>query len=114
MANEPTSVTEEEGQAGATQDLNQTLRRSLSHAYAALVGDQTAQSFSAFTLEEALDAQIERIEGKGSAIRPNLLDRVNRVLSETVQAVEQIKQMPPEAFIEADSDKDVNTPEDEP
>jgi hypothetical protein len=105
------SKTEEESQALSDQDLSQTLRRSLSHAYAALLGDQTSQSFAAFTLEEALDAQIERIEGKASALRPNLLDRIKRIENETLQAVAQIKPMEPEKFVEPNPETDVNTPE---
>lgn len=105
------SATEEEGQATESQDVNQALRRSFSHAYAALVGDQTAQSFSAFTLEEALDAQIERIEGAGTALRPSLLGRIDRILSETLQAIDQVKKTDPEVFLEPDVEQDVNTPE---
>lgn len=105
------STTENQSQALADQDLSQTLRRSLSHAYAALLSDQVSQSFAAFTLEEALDAQIERIEGKATALRPNLLDRIKRIQDETVQAVAQIKPMEPERFVQADPDTDVNTSE---
>ena len=101
---------EEDAEVGA-QERNTELRRSLSNAYASLVGDKTNKSFSAFTFEEAMDAQIERIEGAGTELRPNLLDRVARIESRLVQAVEQAKQQAPETFQKPDSSRDVNTSE---
>jgi SPX domain protein involved in polyphosphate accumulation len=101
---------QENAQDIQVQDQNTTLRRQLSNAYAALLGDQTRQSFAAFTFEEALDAQIERIEGAGTSLRPNLLDRVSRVESQVVQAIQQLKDMRPEAFIKPEEGEDVNTP----
>jgi hypothetical protein len=93
----------------ATQDRNTELRRSLANAYTALLADQTNSSFAAFTFEEALDRQIERIEGAGTQLRPNLLDRVARIESRVVQAVDQAKQQSPESFAKPDESKDVNT-----
>lgn len=93
-----------------TQDRNTRLRRDLSNAYASLQGEQTSKSFSAYTFEEALDAQIERIEGEGTKLRPNLLERVDNIESRVLQAVNQIKEMPPEDFIQKDEEQDVNTP----
>ncbi len=94
------------------EDLTE-IRRALSNAYAALQGDRNNQSFAAFTFEEALDAQIERIEGKGTQLRPNLLDRVGRIEQQVVQTVEETKQLPPEFFEEPREDEDVNTDPDQ-
>lgn len=102
---------QEEGQAESVQARNTRLREALGDAYAALQAEKTIQSFSAFTFEEALDAQIERIEGAGTQLRPNELDRVDRILSQVTQAVDQIKSLPPESFAKAKPDEDVNTPE---
>ena len=100
---------QEEGLDASGLDTNSKYRRDLSNAYAALLGDQTRRSFAAFTFEEALDAQIERIEGEGTQIRPNLLDRVSRIESLAVQAVDQIKALPPDNFLKPDPSSDVNT-----
>lgn len=94
------------------QDRNSRLRESISRAYARLLGEQVSKSFTAFTFEEALDAQIERIEGTSTKLRPNLLDRVKKIESEVVDAVKQIKALPPEEFTEVDTTLTVNTKED--
>jgi hypothetical protein len=103
---------QEEGQAESVQDRNTRFRESLSNAYTALQSERVIQSFSAFTFEEALDAQIERIEGAGTQLRPNELDRVDRILSQVVESVEQIKALPPESFVKPSGTDDVNAPED--
>lgn len=92
------------------QSRNTRLREALSNAYSALLGDQSVKSFSAFTFEEALNNQIERIEGSGTQLRPNLLARVDRVENSMLQAIEQLKALPPEMFREANQTTDVNTP----
>lgn len=84
-------------------------REALSNAYAALVGQQSIQAWSAFTLEEAMDAQIERIEGKSTDKRPNELERVERIVQETQSAIAALRDTPPEQFREPDPDQDVNT-----
>ena len=73
---------QEDGQREQVQNRNTRLRESLSNAFVALQAEKTTQSFSAFTFEEALDAQIERIEGAGTQLRPNELDRISRILSQ--------------------------------
>lgn len=85
-------------------------RTALNNAYSTIAGQQSVQSFTAFTFEEAVDAQLELIEGKGTDIRPNLLDRVDRVEEEVKAAVAKIKDIPPEQFLDADEQRDVNTP----
>lgn len=102
---------QEQAQEEQDQARNTRFRESLANAYAALQAEKTIQSFSAFTLEEALDAQIDRIEGKGTKLRPNELDRVDRILNQVIQAVDQLKSLPPESFSKPDQSSDVNTPE---
>jgi hypothetical protein len=105
-----TAKTEQEQDAEQKrQEQNTELRKDIAQAYTSLLADQTTKGFAAFTFEEALDAQIERIEGAGTQVRPNLLDRVSRITSRVVQAVEQIKKLPPETFRKPDSKDDVNT-----
>lgn len=93
------------------QDRNLKERIALNNAYGALLGQQSVQSFAAFTFEEAVDAQIERIEGAGTQKRPNLLERVDKIERELLQAISVIKQMPPEQFLKPDAERDVNTDE---
>ena len=92
------------------QARNNKEREALSNAYAALVGQQSIQTWTAFTFEEAMDAQIERIEGSSSDKRPNELERVDRIEQETLAAIAALRDAPPEQFLEASSDDDVNTP----
>lgn len=94
----------------ALEKFHEKERAALNNAYAALIGQQTTQTFTAFTFEEAVDAQLERIEGAGTLLRPNLLDRVSRVEEEVKAAVAKIQQIPPEQFLDADEERDVNTP----
>lgn len=84
-------------------------RRGLQNAYASLLGDQTVQSFAAFTLEEAVDARIEKIEGSPMALRSNELERVSQIEGALLQAVAQIRDIPPEKFKEIPEDDRVNT-----
>ena len=84
-------------------------RRALNNGYAALVAEQQTQTFLAFGFEEAVDLRIEAIEGEGDELRPNLLDRVSRIENEVLQAVELLKEVPPEQFLTADALRDVNT-----
>lgn len=100
---------EEQSEEFRLQKLHLDQRRALNNGYAALVGQQTTQTFLAFTFEDAVDLRIEAIEGAADQLRPNLLDRVDRVENELLAAVEKLKEVPPEQFLNADPDRDVNT-----
>lgn len=108
MATEQEKGVETQGQVRNIRE-----REAISNAYAALVGQQNIQSWSAFTFEEAMDAQIEEIEGKSTQKRPNLLERVDKIEQETVAAVAKLKEVPPEQFLEHNPATDVNTAEQE-
>jgi TPP-dependent indolepyruvate ferredoxin oxidoreductase alpha subunit len=101
---------QDKGVNDAGQARNNSQREALSNAYAALTGQQSIQTWTAFTFEEAMDAQIERIEGKSSDKRPNELERVERIEKDTLSAIAALRDTAPEQFIEANSDQDVNTP----
>ncbi len=85
------------------------MRRALDAAYGALEGQKCIQSFTTYSFEEALDQQIEAISGTGSRLRPNELDRVERIRQDLVTAVASIKEVPPEAFLPKSEGRDVNT-----
>lgn len=86
------------------------LRIALNDAYAALEGQKSVQSFLAFTFEEAISNQIDRLTGTSTRLRPNELDRVNNIQQTLTNAIAQIKQTPPEDFLEPNQGRDVNTP----
>lgn len=99
----------EKNEEARLQNLYIGQRRAVNNAYAALEGEKTVQSFAAFTFEDALDLQIERIEGEGTQLRPNELERVDEIEKNLIKAVQELKEVPVEAFLEADPERDVNT-----
>ena len=105
------ATTEKERQEAAKQAQNWRHREAINNAYAALVGQSSVNSFAAFTFEEALDAQIEAIEGESSPIHPNQLDRVQQIRDNLIQTVEEVRQIDPKEFRLPDPDDDVNTPQ---
>jgi hypothetical protein len=103
-------TTEQEKAANDSgQSKNIREREALSNAYAALLGQQTTQAWTAFTFEEAVDAQVESIEGPSTDKRPNLLERVDKIEQECLAAIKTLRVTPPEQFREPDPDQDVNT-----
>lgn len=104
---------QDKGVSDAAQNRNLREREALSNAYVALTSQQNIQTWGAFTFEEAMDAHIEVIEGKSTDKRPNELERVSRIEQDVLSAINSLKDTPPEQFIEADPDKDVNTGRDE-
>lgn len=103
---------QDKGVNDAGQSRNLRERESLGNAYGALVGQQSIQAWSAFTFEEAMDAQIEAIEGPSTDKRPNQLERVDRIEQECLSAIAAMREIPPEQFLEPDPNHDVNTPRD--
>lgn len=91
------------------QSQNLAIREHLNDAYAAVEGQKAVQSFAAFTFEDALDLQIERISGADTDMRPNELHRVDRVESNVLAAVAKVKALPANAFVEPRDERDVNT-----
>jgi hypothetical protein len=89
----------------------------ISDAYSAVVSSQFNESISSVTLESLAQEQIEQIEGKDgiTAIRPNRLTEIDRIVNELTTAVELAKSMDPRYFqINADDrgriDDVANTP----
>lgn len=91
------------------QSQNLEIREGLNNAYAALEGQKATNTFAAYTLENALDDQIERIAGSDTPLRPNELHRVDRIEANVLTTVAKIKALPDNAFRDADNSKDVNT-----
>lgn len=76
----------------------QELRRAVANAYGFVMGQETTESFSCITFEELLDQQIQRIEGPGTDIRPNVLDRIKKTREDLIAAVGKIRQQPDDFF----------------
>jgi len=91
------------------EELTNELRTNVAKAVAFVKGQETVESFAAFTFEEALDRQIERIEGGGSETRPNKLDRIRKIRDNMVSITEQLKSTEDRFFRPHDADTDVNT-----
>ena len=99
--------TEEElNQEQSEAQIVHRVRWALNDAYAFVLGQARVHSFSAYTVEEALDAQIERIEGESTAIRPNELDRVKNAYNRLVASVGDIEEL---TSPEVDEDERANT-----
>lgn len=90
-------------------DLALQLRVAVNNAYAFVKGEETTQSFLAITFEDLAAAQIQRLTGKGTTTRPNVIDRIKKAEQDLVSTAEKIRQIPPEAFLARAPNKDVNT-----
>ena len=102
-------MSKEDEEEAKRQQQNLELRRALSDSYAFIEGQKLTQSFSAITFEELMLQQIERIEGASTTLKPNELERIKKMESDLVSAVEKIKAMPNDAFKKERDDKTVNT-----
>ena len=95
----------------AEQQANIDLRVALSDAYAAVESAAGTQSFAAYTLEDALQDQINAISGKtNNQNRPNLQDQVTAIVQNLTQAISTMATLPSNFFGTADPFLDVNTP----
>jgi hypothetical protein len=104
---------EQKAQERQQQRDNIKLREALNKSYAVLEAEKYTQTALAFTFEEAVTQQLQRLEQSGSRIRPSPLERVEKIEKELLQAVETITAIPPEEFIRQIRGRDVNTEEDD-
>ena len=91
-------------------DLAFQYRRAVGNAYAFVRGQESVQSFSAVTFEDLAAQQIDRLSGRGTPQRSNVIDRVKKVEADLVAVANKIKNEPPDAFLNPDERRDVNTP----
>jgi hypothetical protein len=85
-------------------------REVVASAYTYIEAQKSVQSFAALTPEDLMDRFIERIEGKDTEARPNVLNRIAKIKRELQKTVEKVKALPPSAFRRPSQTKDVNTP----
>lgn len=91
---------------------NESLRRVVANAYAAIKGDEQNKTFQALTLEECIDQSIELIEGIRLDGRPNKMQQIDEIESTLLSAVAQIKLLPADSFTKVDPKTTVNPPVD--
>ena len=102
----------DDGKQSQREELFLRQRQAINNAYASLQGRQLTQTFAAYTFEEAVDAQVERIEGVSTSVRPNQLDYVENIRNQLLKAADEMKEVPPEQFINQNTPMaNVNTPE---
>lgn len=77
----------------------------------ALRSAEVRNSFSSFSLEEAIDQHIEAIEGETQEglTRPNKLAQVDRVKTDFDNAIEGLRATDPDQFRQSDPNEDANT-----
>jgi len=93
----------------ARQNEADRYREVLANAYGFVEGQKAVQSFSALTPEDLMDRFIERVSGKDTQSRPNVLNRIAKVKNDILASVAKIKALPSDAFRAHDPTKDVNT-----
>lgn len=92
----------------AFQKQAEEIRTALANGNAFVEGSAYTDSLATFTIEEAMDRNIERLTGK-PPFRPNELDRLLTVKNRVLNAVEKAKSIRPEDFLKADESTNVNT-----
>lgn len=103
----------------AKTKLSMQLREILGAAYAFVQGRQFTESVSTVTLEVLMKDQIDDIKGTPKIPgRLNKIAEIDKIVTDTTKAVEEVKKVPPETFRAAVKDatksdeSNVNTPED--
>jgi hypothetical protein len=84
-------------------------REVVANAYSYVEGQKSAQSFAALTPEDLMDRFIERISGKDTQSRPNVLNRIAKIKNELTATIAKIKALPESAFRRQNDATDVNT-----
>lgn len=89
-------------------------RQVVARVVTALRSAEVSNSFASFSLEEAIDQSIERIEGDvlEGTTRPNKLVQVDRIKQDFQNAIEGIRETDPDAFRPPNPEGDVNTAQD--
>lgn len=98
-------------EADPQQEQATEFRERLQNAYSFVEGQKTTQSFAALTPEDCFDQFIERVSGKDTQSRPNVINRITKIKNEVLATIEKVKAMPPEAFRDPKPEEDVNTPQ---
>lgn len=95
----------------SARDQLREYRRIVASAVAELRSAEQRNSLMAFTLETAVDQQIELLTGTADPNRRSRLQRVDKVKDDLLSNLQAIRNTPPEWFRRADTDGDANTPQ---
>jgi hypothetical protein len=89
----------------APDDLASSLRVAINNAYGFIKGAEETSGFYAVTFEEVLQRQNDRLTGKNLCGRSEI-DRVGKIKSDLISAIEAIKRIPRDRFYYRDGDND--------
>jgi len=94
----------------AQTQLNLQMREILGNAYLFVRSREYTKTIANLTYEELLDAAIGRIEGTQgrTEIRPTLLERIAKIKNEIVSAVKTVKSKPPNEWVIASEDQNLD------
>lgn len=73
-------------------------RRVVANAITELRGQVVRDKFISKTIVHAIDEQISKLTGEGTAVRLSDKDRAERVVSDLEETIEAIKATPPSVF----------------
>jgi hypothetical protein len=90
----------------------QQFRETVANAVGFIRSAEIASSFTSIGLEELIDQRIERIEAPAGT-RAGHLARLEKIKLDMDNAIEAMKNTPPDAFRASDPDTDANTPDTE-
>jgi hypothetical protein len=90
----------------------QQFREVVANAVGFIRSAEVTNSFTSIGLEELIDQRIERIEAP-SGTRTGHLARLEKIKVDFENAIEAMKNTPPDAFRSPDPDTDANTPDSE-
>lgn len=107
--NSPTNPSKKTADDDPRQKQADEYREVVANAYAYIEGQKSAQSFAALTPEDLMDRFIERIAGKDTQARPNVLNRIAKIKNELTATISKIKALPDDAFRRQNDATDVNT-----
>ena len=74
------------------EQVQQNRREVVEKAYGAVLGSQFQQGLLAFSLEQAVAEQLQRIDGDGTALRPTEKQRVQKVAGDMRQLLTQLSE----------------------
>lgn len=103
------SSTKKSAEDDLRQNEAEKYREAVANAYTFVEAQKSVQSFTALTPEDLMDRFIERVSGKDTQARPNVINRIARIKNNVISAVEKIKALPADAFRKHDEKKNVNT-----
>lgn len=95
----------------ATRETLQRYREVVANTVGFVRSNEVSRSYTSISLEELIDARIDRIEEPMEGTRPGALARLEKLKNDFEDVIEGIKATPPDAFRSPDPDTDANTPD---